>query len=246
MTWDETLAAVQARLSAEDRKHFARLHRNFVAYPTPETSVRFHGFVFAHQLHLEVNGYRFARLATILDRLLARVPAGQRILDVGAGAGLIASVLMKRTGPKAYFAQDPCPEARDHLASMGFTLLPYPLPPLPPLPPPPERLPAARFDFVLCIDSLGEIHSDEDGALAEPEGVAPEDRARLIEERYGFAQKLEPWKPCLAEGGRLLLWEPIRHRAIWEGIALLLAGAGWKADLHANSPRDSYLELTLG
>lgn len=237
MTWAETLAAVQTRLAPAERERFTRLHRNFVGYLSPETSARFHGFVFAHQLHLEVNGYRFGRLEAVLDILLARVPDGRRILDVGAGAGLIATVLLKRCRPRAYVLQDPCPEARDYLMSLGLQVLPDP---------PTKAHPSGRFDLILCIDSLGEIHSDEDGALAHPGETLPEERARLIEERYGFAQKLEAWKPFLAEDGRVLLWEPIKHRAIWEGIALLLADAGWKTTLHTNSPRDSYLELTLG
>lgn len=236
-TWAETLEALMARLAPADRERFTRLHRNFVGYPSPETSGRFHGFVFAQGLHLVVNGYRRDRLEAVLDTLLVRIPAGQRILDVGAGAGLIASVLKQRTGPETLIVQDPCPEVRDHLASLGFPVWPEP----------PSKAPASnRFDFILCIDSLGEIHSDEDGALAHPEAILPDERAQLIEERYGFAGKLEPWKPYLAEGGRILFWEPIRHRAIWEGIALLLAGAGWKTALNAASPRDSYLELTLG
>lgn len=237
MTWAETLEAVQARLEPPDRENFTRLHRNFVGYLSPETLGRFYGFVFSHELHLEVNGYRFNRLAAILEVLLARVPAGRCILDVGAGAGLIASVLMKRTGPKTYVMQDPCLEVRDFLISMGFPVLPEPPPPVPPV---------THFDLILCIDSLGELHSDEDGTLAHPEELPPEESSRLIEERYGFAQKLEPWKGYLAPDGRVLLWEPIQHRAVWEGIARLLDGAGWKTTLHTNSPRDSYLELTLG
>lgn len=235
-TWAETLEAVRTRLAPPERERFTRLHRNFVGYLSPETLGGFYGFVFSRELHLEVNGYRFGRLEAILEILLARVPAGQRILDVGAGAGLIASVLMKRTGPIAYVTQDPCLEVRDFLISMGFPVLPDP---------PPMTPPDAPFDLILCIDSLGEIHSDEDGALNDPGQTPPMERARLIEERYGFAQKLDPWKAYLSQGGRVLLWEPIKHPAIWEGIGLQLTEAGWKTVLHTHSPRASYLELTL-
>lgn len=236
MTWAEVLKTVQAKLEPPDREKFQRLHRNFVGYLSPDTLGRFYGFVFAHGLQLEVNNFRFARLEGILDALLRVLPAGQRILDVGAGSGLIATVLLKQKSPKTCVMQDPVPEVRDFLLSMGFPVLPHPVPETPPVTP---------FDSILCIDSLGEINSDEDGALRNPDSAGAENLSALIEDRYGFAQKLEPWKRYLAPGGKLFLWEPIGYRQVWESIARSLEESGWRAQFQGDSPRHSYLELTL-
>lgn len=236
MTWAEVLKTVQAKLEAPDREKFQRLHRNFVGYLSPDTLGRFYGFVFAHGLQLDVNNFRFTRLEGILEVLLGLLPSGQRILDVGAGSGLIATVLLKQKSPKTCVMQDPVSEVRDFLLSMGFPVLPHPAPEAPPVTP---------FDFILCIDSLGEINSDEDGALRNPEKAAPEDLPHLIEERYGFSEKLEPWKRYLAPGGKLLLWEPIGFQQVWEAMAASLGESGWQARLQGDSPKHSYLELTL-
>jgi hypothetical protein len=236
MTWPEVLQAVQDRLDPAGRERFARLHRNFVAYLSAETLDRFYGFVFSQGLHLEINGYRFHRLAVLLERILARVEPGAGILDIGAGAGLVASVLARRAAPRTLVVQDPCREVRAHLSAMGFRVLPHP---------PPAAPPQGPFDLLLCVDSLGEINADDDGTLAHPERVDGAELPRLVEERYGFAHKLEPWKPYLARGGRVLLWEPIARREAWEAIAAGLAGAGWKTALRSDDPDASYLELTL-
>lgn len=236
MAWTEVLRAVQERLEPPDRDRFVRLHKNFVGYISQDTLNRFYGFVFSRGLQLEINGFRFNRLESILDVLVPMIKPGLSILDVGAGAGLVATILLKLARPKSYVTQDPCREVRDHLMSMGFAVLPHPAPN-----PPPN----GRFDLILCIDSLGELNADEDGALANPDKVAPEDLPRLIEERYGFAQKLEGWKPYLAAGGKLMIWEPIAHRLAWSAIEKLAEGEGWSTRFWGEAPRHSYLELTL-
>lgn len=236
MAWDEVLKAVQEKLGPADRDLFLRHHRNFVGYLSQDTLERFYAFVFSHDLHLEVNGFRFHRIEGILEILLSRIVPGQCILDVGAGAGLIAAILLNRCMPKTYVTQDLCRGARDFLLSMGFAVLPHPAP---------ERPPGGLFDLILCADSLGEINSDDQGALAGPDPAGAGDLSRMIAERYGFAEKLEPWKSYLAEGGKVFLWEPIARRKAWEAIGTDLEKNGWKTRLHGDMPRHSYLELTL-
>lgn len=233
-TWAEASAEAREKLAPGDRATFLRLHRAYVEYLSPDTINRFHGFVFSHGIQFEINSFRFHRLEGVLETLLPLLTPGLSILDVGAGAGIIATLVVKHAHPRIYVTQDPCREVRDYLQSMGFTVLPHPPPPAPPTGP---------FDRLLCVDSLGELNSDEDGAALEPDRT-PSERIRLIEQAYGFGQKLEGWKPYLAEGGKVLIWEPIRHRQVWEAMAGHLRDHGWIPVLHGDSPRNTYLELT--
>lgn len=236
MAWPEVLEAVRERLAPSDRERFIRLHKNFVGYISQGTLDRFYGFVFSRGIQFEINGFRFHRIRGILETLLPLIKPGLSILDVGAGAGIVASVLLKHAMAKSYVTQDPCREVRDHLMSSGFAVLPHP---------PPNPPPEGRFDLILCIDSLGELNSDEDGALANPEKVEPENLVQLIEERYGFAHKLESWKPYLAPEGRVLIWEPISLGRTLDAIAKGLTGKGWTTCQQGSAPGPSYLELTL-
>jgi hypothetical protein len=234
--WPEVLDSVRKRLDPALHERFLRLHRNFVSYVSQDTLDRFYAFVFTHGLHLEINGYRFHRLESILDTALSRVGSGDAVLDVGAGAGIIASAIVKHAKPRRFATQDPCREARDHLMSLGFSVLPHPVP---------EGAPPEPFDLILAADSLGEINADDDGALSSPDQVPGDQLAPMLEERYGYARKLDIWKPYLADGGRVLLWEPISHRRVWSALEHLLGESGWFVRLHGGTPRDSYLELTL-
>ncbi|HLP43179.1 MAG TPA: class I SAM-dependent methyltransferase [Fibrobacteria bacterium] len=237
MTWAEVLQEVEDSLDPEGRAAFARLHRNFVGYLSPDTLDRFYGFVFTQGLHLALGGYRFHRLSSVLGRLLTLLPPGLSILDVGAGAGFLARAVARCCSPRALIAQDPCREARAYLASEGLQVLPHPAPAVPPMGP---------FDRILCVDSLGEVNADDDGLLAHPGRLPPEERLDLpqrIEERYGFAHKLEAWKPYLAPEGKVLLWEPIADPVAWEAIASGLAAHGWKATVQGYSAKNMYLEL---
>lgn len=235
MTWDEAVAAAKEKLPQADRSDFLRHHRNLVEYVSEATLNRFYGFVFSRGISAEINGFRFKRLENILEVLLPALSPGLSLLDVGAGAGIPGAVLLKHAHPRRYVAQDPCREARDHLQSLGFTVLPHPAP----------RVPVdGFFDRILCLDSLGELNADDQGELLDP-GRTPEDRVRLVEQLYGFGQKLEPWKPYLAGSGKVLLWEPIRHHGAWVAIQDHLRGYGWTSRFHGTAPSDSYLELTL-
>jgi hypothetical protein len=127
--------------------------------------------------------------------------------------------------------QDPCVGARDHLAAEGFTVLPHPAPAEPP---------GGPFDLILCADSLGEINSDDDGYLRDPANAEHPDFADALEDRYGFVQKLAPWKRYLAPAGKLILWEPFNRAEIWTALSGLLATCGWRV-----ASAEDRLELTL-
>jgi SAM-dependent methyltransferase len=232
-SWPQTLEALKAKLAKQDWETFSRLHRNFTGYRSDSTLSRFYGFVFSHGLQLDINAYRFGRLMAVLADLLPELTPGSAILDIGAGSGIIASLIKRRLAPREYVVQDPCPEVRDELTAQGFTVLPHPAP---------AALPSG-FDVLLCVDSLGEVNGDDDGQLAKPSDIEPAELADMLEQRYGFAQKLEPWKAYLAPGGRVLLWEPIPYQNAMEALAQLLRNEGWEAVLHARSPGRNYLEL---
>jgi SAM-dependent methyltransferase len=232
-TWAETSEIIKAKLPKPDWETFSRLHRNFTGYRSETTLERFYGFVFTHGLHLDVNAYRFRRLTAILTDLLPLLTPDLSILDVGAGSGIIASLIQKRSSPRTLVVQDACRAVRDELTAQGFTVLPHPPPPVGP----------ASFDLLLCIDSLGEINADDDGMLAKPDAVEASELPLLLEERYGFAQKLDAWKGYLAPGGRILLWEPFAYQNAMESLAVLLGNEGWDARFHAPAPGRNYLEL---
>lgn len=232
LQWADVLNAIQAKLTPEDWKTFTRLHRNFVGYSSEATLTRFYDFVFSRGLQLDVNCFRFHRLEKILAGLSAQ-RSGARILDVGAGAGIVAEAARKWLSPSGYAAQDICAEARAHLAAKGLRVLPHP----------PAAAPIEPFDLILCADSLGELNSDEDRFLSDPENARHPLFAEAVEERYGFAQKLETWRAWLAGGGSLLLWEPIANRAVWEALAGYL-GASWKTRLDISVPGGEFLELS--
>jgi hypothetical protein len=234
MTWDDVVTSVRAKVSPQAAETFARLHRNFTGYASETTLRRFYGFVFSQGLHLEVNGFRFHRLEKILQGL-ARRPAlnGGRILEVGAGAGLVSVAARKILAPAEYVVDDLCAEARTYLEAQGFSLFS------------PTASETARcFDLILCADALGEINSDEDGWLRDPSHLELPDAPVMLEGHYGFARKLEAWKPMLAPGGTLLLWEPFSVRSVWNTLADLLRSEGWHAHLEESVPGGEYLELS--
>jgi len=233
-TWPEVLDSIRNRLNPQDWDTFSRLHRNFAGYRSESTHARFYGFVFSRGLQLEMNMYRHARLKAVLEGLAAEVAPGISILDIGAGAGIPASILMRTRSPARYVVQDPCAEAREALHSQGFSVLPHP---------PPVSPDGGGFDLLICIDSLGEINSDDDGILKDPESVEPLHLPDLLEQRFGFVQKLRSWKPYVAPGGRILLWEPFTHQAIWRALADSLRESGWQTRLAGGEPGRTYLRI---
>lgn len=237
-SWPETLEALKAKLPKQDWETFSRLHRNFTGYRSESTLSRFYGFVFSRGLQLDINAYRFGRLKAVLTDLLPELSPGLAILDIGAGSGIIASLIQRRFAPRAYVVQDTCPEVRDELSAQGFTVLPHPAPAS-------QGSAAGGFDLLLCVDSLGEVNGDDDGRLAKPDAIDPEELAEMLEQRYGFAQKLEPWKPYLTPGGRVLLWEPIAYQNAMDAVGRSLRNEGWEATLHSRAPGRNYLELRM-
>lgn len=242
-SWPKVLESIKATLSPADWERFSRLHRNFTGYRSESTLSRFYAFVFSHGLHKEINGFRFGRLAAILEDLVLELRPGLSILDVGAGAGIVAAAVKKHFAPLAYVVQDPCPEVRDELMAQGFPVLAHPSPSLTGSVSGDPSVPAGGFDLLLCIDSLGEINGDDDGLLAKPGGVDLSELPELMEQRYGFAEKLAPWKPYLAPEGRILLWEPFSFPQAMEAVGAILRKSGWQARSLSHIPSRNYLEL---
>ncbi len=234
-TWPETLAAIKAALPPADLEKFTRAHKNFVAYRSETTLSRFYGTVFSLGIQALVNGYRYGRLLQVLEDLLPALTPGMKVLDVGAGGGYIATLAMRHRSPAAYYVQDNCAAVRDELTAQGFTVLPHPAPATAPI--------QGGFDRILCVDSVGELNGDDDGQLARPGGVPEAELPEQMEERYGFAQKLEAWKPFLARGGRILLWEPFNFPDAYRAVGSYLGRKGWNAEV-AN-PAASRYHLSL-
>ena len=232
-TWKEALESIRSRLSPSDMERFSRAHRNFVAYRSDSTLERFYGTVFSLGLQHEVNGHRFGRLVSVLEDAFAETRPGQAILDVGAGAGYVAAALLRHRSPQAYVAYDPVPAVRDELLAQGLAVLPHP----------PPGVPVRPFDLILCVDSLGEVNADDDGLLSRAEGIAEGELPEQLEQRYGFAEKLAAWKPFLAPGGRILIWEPFAYPEAFAALAALLDDRGWSALVKSRAPGRNYLEI---
>lgn len=202
---------------------FARRHRAFVAYPAEHTCRSFYDFSSRHELNDILACHRFHRLAALVRRLQADLPAGlappARALDYGAGSGILARWLRDEAG-LSVAATDLSPETRARLEAQGF--------------PPP--LDGERFALILCADSLGEIHADEDDWLADPAHAGDEDFEKEFEARYGLSHKLSSLKDLLAPGGTILLYEPIPAGHVWDGAARLLARAGWRVEIRGAAP----------
>lgn len=235
MPWAEALAAIKARLSPADFERFSRAHKNFTGYRSDSTLARFYGTVFSLGIQNEINGFRFGRLVRVLEDLLPELPSGQRVLDVGAGGGYVATLIARHRAPKALALYDTCAAVRDEVQAQGFAVLPHPVPDAPP--------DGGGYDTLLCVDSLGEVNADDDGLLSKPGGVPPEELPDRMEERYGFAVKLAPWRSWLAPGGRILAWEPFAYPQAFAAVAASLAAAGWSARVMERVPGRNYLEI---
>lgn len=222
LDWDAVLRRIETRLGPVEAAHFTRLHRAFVAYPAEHTCRGFYDFIARHDVHNLLACHRFTRLATLLRRLREDLPsplhapepqAPVRALDYGAGSGILAAWLRDEAG-FAVAATDLSPETRARLEAQGFSA-------------PQER---DRFALILCADSLGEIHADEDDWLADAKNSDAEDFLDELEARYGFSHKVSKLKDLLTDQGVILLYEPIRTETVWVGAARLLRAAGWHVE----------------
>ncbi len=236
LTWGQVLLEVEEKLSAPDWETFRKLHRIFVGYGSEENLLRFYAFVYNKGLEGILNGFRFDRLQSILSELSPKMQPGLRILDVGAGSGFLATAILSQFAPKEYVTQDLCPEIRMHLLIKGLAVLPHPAPVEPP---------GGPFDVILCADSLGELNADEDEGIAEALKSGQSNIPDMLEERFGFAFKLETWKPYLSSQGRVFLWEPFSQREVWGALAELLRTHGWTTKMHKEDEANPFLELTF-
>ncbi len=233
MTWEQVLSETREKLAPSAWREFQKRQDIFVRYGSEENLARYYGFVYKHGLQGLLACYRFHRIRSILCDLAANLKPELRILDVGAGAGYLASIITDRFHPRSYVVQDIVPEIRDYLARKKFAVLPHP----------PPKNPPGQFDLILCVDSLGELNSDDNDDLE----VALDSQSRrvpeLLEDHYGFAHKLETWKAYLAPDGKILIWEPFSRQAVWNALAPLLQTKGWKATPCGSDSEVRYLKL---
>lgn len=226
MTWDETLLAIERRLSPADLETFKRRHRNFVDYPMDHTCRAFYDFAAKHALLDLLASYRFERLRRIGSHLSTLALRDRHVLELGAGGGYLAAFLRDECGARVS-VMDLSPETVKILSAAGFEILST----SDNLEPKSDRL-----DFIVCADSLGEINSDEDSWLREPENGGDPDYAMELDQRYGLAAKLAPWKSLLKTEGQVLLFEPIGLESFWVGAAASLQLSGWNSTLLGPEP----------
>jgi SAM-dependent methyltransferase len=225
LEWDEILRRVEAALGAEAGE-FERRHRAFAAYPTEHTARAFYDLVARRGLHPLLASHRFERLAAIAESLRSLPLDGARALDVGAGGGFLAGWL--REAGARVTVSDLSPLTEEALAAQGFALSR-------------NASPDARFDLILCADSLGEVNADEDEWLADAANAEDPRFAAELEARYGFAEKLAALRPRLAPHAsgfpsRVMLFEPAPQAHFWRGAARLLEGEGWSAKILGPEP----------
>ncbi len=219
LPWEEVLQRIERQLGPEFAPVFARLHRAFVAYPVEHTCKAFYDFVARHQLLDLLGCHRFDRMVLLAASLEMNVPSGARVLDYGAGGGVLAQWL-RETKQASISALDLSPAVSAGLAAKGFS---------PPLA-------GETFDVLLCADSLGEIHADEDDWLSDPENAVDDGFGGELEARYGFAHKLADLKTWLAPQGTVLLFEPVTQAHFWRGAAAVLETADWQVEVLGPAP----------
>src|SRR5690349_241913 len=108
LAWADALAEIKARLSPADFDKFSRAHQNFTGYRSDSTLARFYGTVFSLGIHNEINGFRFGRLVRVLEDLIPALSPGQRILDLGAGGGYLATLIARHRAPASLAVYDTC------------------------------------------------------------------------------------------------------------------------------------------
>lgn len=219
LAWNDVLRRMEARLGA-DAETFTRLHRAFVAYPTERTCRAFYDFAARHDLLDLLASHRHDRLLALTRRLDLDIqdrPAGAA-LDYGAGSGALAARL--RDAGFSVSALDLSSLTQERLAAQGFA----------------RPRDNEIFDLILCADSLGEIHADEDDWLADPANAAHEAFEDELEARYGLSHKLKVLKDLLKPDGTILLYEPVPAEAFWRGAARLLENRNWHARLLGPAP----------
>jgi SAM-dependent methyltransferase len=212
--WDEVVTQAKQRLPDEKIQQFLRYHRNFIAYPTEATLIRFYGFAYGEGLGDLLAKFRFDRLTRLMAWLEMQIPMDVRILEVGAGTGRILHWLQSQKQPKRLSATDLAPGA-SHYWPAGVA----------------EPMEKESFDILLCLDSLGECHADEDDTIKTMGANSLEEMASIIEQRYGFAVKLNPLRRYLEPHSRLLLAEPIPYPLFWKALAMGLQQEGWAAEI---------------
>jgi SAM-dependent methyltransferase len=218
LAWEEILARVEQKLTPTESQTFQRLHRAFAAYPAAHTVRAFYDFAAQRDLLALLAGYRFDRLVDLAGALSLQGLAGKRVLDYGAGGGYLAAWL-RAAGAEVTVA-DFSPATLRRLEGLGYPALADT-----------AATSAARFDRIVCADSLGEVNADEDDWLSAPENLEDPAYPGELDARYGFAEKLAPLKPLLAGDGCVLLFEPVRHPHFWQGAARALEAAGWRAEV---------------
>jgi SAM-dependent methyltransferase len=219
LAWDAVLQRIETQLGIEKTERFARLHRAFVAYPAEHTCRAFYDFAARENLLDALACHRFDRLLALATALESRVPAGAKVLDYGAGGGYLAAWI-RASRSASVSVVDLSPGVSDALAAQGF--------------PAPNM--GETFEVLLCADSLGEIHADEDDWLSDPENTDHDSFGSEMEARYGFAHKLAALKPFLAPRGSILLFEPVSLEHFWRGAAQLLESQGWRVEILGPEP----------
>ncbi len=230
LAWDEVLRRAEARLG-DEAPVFARLHRAFTGYPAEHTARAFYDFAARNGLHALLASHRFHRLVAVAESLRDLPLEGAAALDAGAGGGFLAAWLRDARGARVAVS-DLSPASEAALSARGFPLLR-------------EEPAGARFDFVLCADSLGEVNADDDDWLADPANADDPDYAGELEARYGLAGKLAALRPLLAPGGTAALFEPAPQAHFWRGAARLFESEGWSAKILGPEPAWGLMLTTI-
>ncbi len=229
-TWSEIICRMEQRLNSADFERFKKLHQYFVEYPAESTLRSFYDFIFKQGLQYEIAAQRYYRLLNIWKMLLPAIfkilsdsparradePNPCTLLDVGCGACLFLEALQLQFSAVGFYAYDICEQIRLHAKQKGFSLLEE------------DRLikpnSAENFDCILCIDSLGEIHCDEDSLLLEPND--PERTKQLLEERYAFTEQLVNWSRLLSNRGKLFFCEPLKRASLFKALKEMIQNQG--------------------
>ena len=247
-SWDQVVAEISLRLGPAGLENFRRHHQNYTGYPTPDTLTRFYNFVYAHGLGDLLVNFRAHRIAAILPHLNTQVTPGLRILEQGAGTGTLLQWIKTHKAPQELLAIDFAHEAQAY-----FDPLEIPFQVWAKNEKPTNSPLSSTYDLVICADSLGELHADEEGELRKAVIVWSQLNAKgkskalaaqneliidLFEERYGYTEKIIACAGLWVTTGSLLFFEPFTQPALQFALETRLNRQGFRIS-RLNSPGET-------
>lgn len=218
-SWDEIQEELRNRIPQYEFEKFKIVQSLFTSYTSKKNLIKYYShLVHVGQLEL-IQNFRARRILNIWEGI--PIHNHQSVLDYGAGAGLFSRAILNKCPNSLVYAYDICPAIQEYLANTKKTLSPNLN----------ERFTVLtseplfdfslhqKFQMVICMDSLGEINSDDTSDLTEAISQKNFERVgELLEVHYGLTHKFQELSKLLSPDGYILFTEPFSDRDIFQYI----------------------------